>query len=170
MEGETLTGQGELRRLTSEISEELFEGLEVLRLATNRDLNDIVSGALRTYLADQRQRDVVDAFFIQAQTRYPRPYLVTATVTLDRKAQVDSDIRERVETTLGLIRRYVVPEITWTNEFTFVIRMGASGHDSNDANRTVDKMIRNRIVEELGLSLADNAGVTIVGSDLLPDE
>lgn len=159
----------DLQRLTVQIPSVLVEAIQILRLATGRDEPDIVVGALRTYLADQRRREIVEAYFRTAQQSFPRPFVVTAIVTLDTDRPLDRETKTRLERTLGLIDRFAPTEIEWTDESGFTVRMASSGHDPDEATRTVEKMIRNRVVEELGLGIADPHGISVLECGLLSD-
>ena len=52
--------------LTVRLPKQLVEAIELLRLASGRRRGEIVAGAIRTYLADQRQHDTVQAFLRSA--------------------------------------------------------------------------------------------------------
>ena len=60
----------EVQQLTVRLPRELHEALQILGLATDRSLNDLTVGALRTYLADKGHRDAVQVFFKEAQDTY----------------------------------------------------------------------------------------------------
>jgi hypothetical protein len=156
-----------LHKLTVRIPAALADAIEVLRLATGRDKTDIVVGALRTYLADQRRRDTIEAFFQKALGSFPQPFVVTATVTLDSERPPSRAEKALLERTLGIIDRFAPTEIVWSDELSFTVRMAASGHDPDEATRTVEKMIRNRMVEELGLEIAEQGGIVVLGNDPL---
>jgi len=153
-----------LHKLTVRIPAALADAIEILRLATGRDKTDIVVGALRTYLADQRRRDKIEAYFREALGSFPQPFAVTATVTLDSGRPPSSAEKALLQRALGMIDRFAPTEIVWTGELSFTVRMAASGHDPDEATRTVEKMIRNRIVEELGLEIAEPGGIVVLGN------
>ena len=60
----------EVQQLTVRLPRELHEALQILGLATDRSLNDLTVGALRTYLADAGHQEAVKTFFKEAQNTY----------------------------------------------------------------------------------------------------
>jgi hypothetical protein len=152
--------------LTARISRQLFEAVQILSVATRRSQDDVVSSALRTYLADQRRRETVERFFREAPASFPRAFCVTATVRLQQSA--DADRRAGLERTLGEIDRYMPSTVSWESANTFVARLGVSGRDAHDAASTARKMLVNRVTEEHGLGLADDQGVRVDRSEPIP--
>jgi metal-responsive CopG/Arc/MetJ family transcriptional regulator len=52
--------------LNVRLPKQLVEAIELFRLASGRRRGEIVAGAIRTYLADPRQHDTVQAFLRSA--------------------------------------------------------------------------------------------------------
>jgi predicted transcriptional regulator len=156
--------------LSVRLPAELAGSVRALSIATGRDDGDIVTSALRTYLADQRQRDTVEAHFQRALAGYPRAYLVTAVATLHHEAPLDDTTRHDVERTFGQINRYAATELEWgPDAHTVKIAMAVSGHTAAQAMDTAVKMVRNRIVDEHLLTLdGADGGIAVVSVEELP--
>jgi hypothetical protein len=148
---------------------ELAEAFQILRTATGRDDYDIVTSALRTYLADQRQRDTVDVFFQRALSAYPRAYLVSATATFQAGVMIDADTKLRIQRTFDQINRYAPTQLEWSPDArTIKIDMAVSGHNPDQARTTAAKMVRNRIVDELLLGLDETDAIDVLSIEELP--
>jgi hypothetical protein len=139
--------------IQAEIPGELAAAVGVYERATGRRRDDVVAGALRTYLADQADRGSIREAFQGTGVRCPRPFVVRARVSLDRSPE-PAETRSLVET-LSLIARFSPVMMSWNDERTFLVEMGASGFDAEEAEATVGAMVRNRVEKELGLPVAD---------------
>jgi hypothetical protein len=152
--------------LTARIPRQLLDAVQILSIATQRSQDDVVSSALRTYLADQRRRETVERFFREAQSTFPRAFCVTATVRLLHPLDAGSQVG--LERTLGEIDRYMPSTVSWESANRFVASLGVSGRDAHEAASTARKMLLNRVTEEHGLGLADDQGVRVDRSEPLP--
>jgi hypothetical protein len=150
---------GEGVNIQAEIPTELAEAVGLYERATGRQRDDVVAGALRTYLADQADRVSIRDAFQGAGVRCPGPFVVRARVSLDRSP--DEAEKASLVETLGLITRFSPVTISWSDKRTFLVEMGASGFDTKEAETTVAVMVRNRAEKELGLSVT---GLTILSS------
>jgi len=152
--------------ITIKLSTELAAAVGSLRSATGRDDHDIVTSALRTYLADQRQRDAVAAHFYVIPTGYPSAYVVTARASLrGQDSGFGPDARQRAEATFGQINRYTPTRLSWSSDGrSVVVDLGVSGQAKGEASATAAKMVRNRLVDELGVTSLDNLDVEILAT------
>jgi hypothetical protein len=148
------------------VPEKLVAAVGNLRAATGRDDYDIVASALRTYLADHRQRDAVAAHFYVIPTGYPSAYVVTARASLRNDRTVfGPEARHRAETTFGQINRYAPTRLWWSSDGrSVVVDLGVSGQAPGEASATAAKMVRNRIVDELGLAAQDDLEVEVLAT------
>jgi hypothetical protein len=151
------------------VPEELAPAVGCLREATGRDDFDIVTSALRTYLADERQRAAVVAHFSVTPTGYPAAYVVTARARLQGGAVFDDHSRARAEVTFGQINRFRLTQLHWGVEGdSVVVELAVSGQTSDQAAGTAVKMVRSRIIDELGLATDDGLEVEVTDTyDLL---
>jgi hypothetical protein len=92
--------------ITVRLPDQLAESVRLLKAATGRDNVDIVTSALRTYLADQTQRDTIRAYFEVVPDAVPRAYFVTAVAVLNNDGVLDDATRHSVERTFSQINRY----------------------------------------------------------------
>jgi hypothetical protein len=146
------------------VPEELTESIGMLRSATGRDDYDIVTSALRTYLAEERQRNAVAAHYYVIPTGYPSAFVVTARASL-RSAQsvFGPEARRQAEVTFGQIDRYAPTRLWWSSDGrSVVVDLAVSGQESGQAGSTASKMVRNRIVDELGLAADDDLEVEVM--------
>jgi hypothetical protein len=150
---------GEDVNIRAEIPTELEAAVGVYERATGRQRDDVVAGALRTYLADQAARVPIRNAFEGAGVRCPVPFVVRARVSLDES--LGEAERTSLVETLGLIARFFPVTVSWSDERTFVVEMGASGFDASEAETTVGAMLRNRVEGELGMSVTN---LTILSS------
>lgn len=154
-------------QLTSiRVPEKLVAAVGTLRAATGRDDYDIVTSALRTYLADQGQRDAVAAHFYVLPTGYPSAFVVTARARLrDDHTVFDADAQKLAEATFGQINRYAPTRLWWSSDGrSVVLDLAVSGQAPVEAGATAVKMVRNRIVDELGLAAHDDLGVEVLAT------
>jgi hypothetical protein len=151
------------------VPEKLAAAIGSLREATGRDDYDIVTSALRTYLADARQREAVVSHFYVTPTGYPAAYVVTACASLQDGTNFDADAKSRAGVTFGQINRYRPTRLEWGSDGTsVVIQMAVSGQTPDQAATTAVKMVRNRIVEELRLAKDEALTVAVTETyDLL---
>ena len=156
--------------LTVQLPGDLAEHVQLLRTATGRDNFDIVTSALRTYLADQKQRDTIRSFFETVPVGYPQAYFVTAVATLAGGVSEQSVDRAGIERTFSQINRFAITDVRWgpgTREIT--VGVGVSGHSHAQAGEMAAKMLRNRLVDEHSLALDEAAGgVSVVAVVELP--
>jgi len=148
------------------VPEELTAAVGMLRSATGRDDYDVVTSALRTYLADQRQRDAVAAHFYVTPTGYPSAFVVTARASLRNDLSgFGPDAQRRAETTFAQINRYAPTRLWWSSDGrSVVVDLAVSGQGSSEAGVTAAKMVRNRIVDELGLAAQDDLEVEVLAA------
>lgn len=148
------------------VPDQLVGPLGSLRAATGRDNFDIITSALRTYLADQRQRDAVAAHFYVKPPDYPSAFVVTARASFRQADTVfGPDEQRRAEHTFSQINRYAPTRLWWSSDGrSVVVEMAVSGQTSSQASLTAAKMVRNRIVDELGLAKQDNLDVQVVAA------
>lgn len=145
------------------VPEELTAAVGMLRSATGRGDHDIVTSALRTYLADQPQRDAVAAHFYVIPTGYPSAFVVIARASLRNDTVFSPQARTRAEATFGQINRYAATRLWWSSDGrSVVVHLAVSGQTSADAGLTAAKMVRNRIVDELGLAAQDDLAVEVL--------
>jgi hypothetical protein len=151
------------------VPETLAAAVGRLRQATGRDDYDIITSALRTYLADARQREAVVAHFYVTPTGYPAAWVVTACASLQDGTDFDPDSQKRAEVTFGQINRYRPTRLQWGSDGTsVVVQMAVSGQTPDQAATTAVKMVRNRIVEELRLAKDEALAVEVTETyDLL---
>jgi len=156
--------QGQL--ITIKVSNELAAAVGSLRSATGRDDRDIVTSALRTYMADQRQRDAVAAHFYVIPTGYPSAYVVTARASLrGQDSGFGPDARRKAEATFGQIDRYAPTRLWWSSDGrSVIVDLGVSGQAPREASATAAKMVRNRLVDELGLASHDDLDVEVLAT------
>jgi len=148
---------GNSSELTVHLPDDLADSVHRLRTATGRDNADIVTSALRTYLADQVQRDTIRVYFDVLPESYPRAYFVTATATLQASVPLEALDRPAIERTFAQINRYATTEVVWAPGLREVtIGMGVSGHSSAQAADTAVKMVRNRLVDEHAIPLDES--------------
>jgi hypothetical protein len=153
--------------LTVQLPDDLAHSVRLLRTATGRDDFDIVTSALRTYLADQIQRDTVRSYFDVVPDVYPRAYFVTIAASLDGAARLDELDRAGVERTFAQINRFATTDVRWgPGQASVTIGMGVSGYSAAEAAEMAAKMVRNRLVDEHSLALGGHEGglsvVTVV--------
>jgi hypothetical protein len=148
------------------VPEELTAAVGMLRSATGRNDYDIVTSALRTYLADQRQRDAVAAHFYVTPTGYPSAFVVTVRASLRNAHSVfGPEARRQAEATFGQINRYAPTRLWWSSDGrSVVVDLAVSGKAPDEAGATAAKMVRNRIVDELGLAVQDDLEVEVVAA------
>lgn len=148
------------------VPEELAAAVGMLRSATGRDDYDIVTSAVRTYLADQPQRDAVAAHFYVTPTGYPSAFVVTARASLRNDQSVFSrQARTQAEATFAQINRYAPTRLWWSSDGrSVVVDLAVSGAAAVDAGATAVKMVRNRIVDELGLAAQDDLEVEVLAT------
>jgi hypothetical protein len=154
---------GHASELSVQLPDDLADSISRLKRATGRDNADIVTSALRTYLADQAQRDTIRSYFEVVPQGYPRAYVVTSTATLTEAVLLEHD-RSGIERTFSQINRFAATELTWgPGPKDITVAVGVSGHSAALAADTAAKMVRNRLVDEHALRLDDSAvGVRII--------
>lgn len=147
------------------VPDELGAAVETLSRATGRDDYDIVTSALRTYMADQRQRDAVAAHFSITPTGYPSAYVVRTRASVTGDVVFEAAARLRAEATFGQINRYATTRLWWSSDGrSVVVDLAVSGHAPVEAGTTAAKMVRNRIVDELGLATQDDLKVEVLAT------
>jgi predicted transcriptional regulator len=150
--------------LTIRLPDELADSVQLLRTATGRDNYDIVTSALRTYLADQRQRDTIRSYFEVVPDGYPRGYFVTVVAAFAGSTQLEAIDRASIEQTFSQINRFAATEVRWgPGRAEVTVGLGVSGHSHPQAAEMAAKMVRNRLVEEHSLQLDErDGGVSVI--------
>lgn len=147
------------------VPDELGAAVATLGRATGRDDYDIVTSALRTYLADQGQRDTVAAHFGVTPSGYPSAYVVTTRASVTGDVVVGAAARQRAESTFGQINRYATTRLWWSSGGrSVVVDLAVSGHGPIEAGDTAAKMVRNRMVDELGLATQRDLKVEVLAT------
>jgi hypothetical protein len=141
------------RALQVRIPARLDDAVAIYEEVTGRDRDDIVAGALRTYLADQADRPALHDAFERSGLPWPRPWLVRARLNLE--APPSTDERARLEEALKMIARFAPVDLSWLDDRTVSIHMAASGFDADEGADTVVHMIRNRTIDEVHLAISD---------------
>lgn len=157
--------------LSVEVSEQMMGDVTKLGKATGRDTYDIVTSALRTYLADEERRRTVIAHLGTLPEGYPSAYFVTCHVGRQGDAVFDHEARARAELTFSQINRFRPSVLDWGGDgASLTVSIGVSGQTPQQASATAVKMIRNRIVDELGLASSDSLAIEVSETrDVLDD-
>ena len=142
------------------VPDEVGAAVAILRSATGRDDVDIITSALRTYLADTRQRQAVVAHFSGTPTGYPAAYVVALTATLVDGTVWEQEARKRAEVTFRQINRFAPTRLKWrVDSRSVIVHMAVSGQSPERAGETASKMVRNRIVDELHIATTEGLSV-----------
>lgn len=96
------------------VPEQLVAAVGSLRAATGREYYDIITSALRTYLADERQRAAVVAHFHVTPAGYPAAYVVSLRARLVDGAVFDPEGQRSAEKTFGQINRFAPSRLEWS--------------------------------------------------------